>query len=213
MKKRLSTLILLALLLTSCQSSLFTDLVTSSGSQLYWDDFSSPETSDWPQVTDVNSTLGFVDGLYRMTVAVPNYQTWAVSSHIYSDVRVEADVVRNAGPLINLMGLICRYQDADNFYFFVISSDGYFSLGKFSTGVLSLVGQDMMAYSAAILLEGSNHLRFDCNGSTLAGYVNDTLVAMTDDASFRDGDAGLTAGALDEGGVDVSFDNFVVYKP
>lgn len=212
MRSRLSILILLVLLLASCQSSLFTDLV-ASGDKLFWDDFSSPETGSWPQVNDASSTLGFADGLYRMTVAVPNYQTWAVSGHVYSDMRVEADVARNAGPLINLMGLVCRYQDADNFYFFVISSDGYFSVGKYQAGVLSLVGQEMMAYNAAILIDGSNHLRFDCAGSTLTGYVNDTLVAMTNDASFRDGDAGLTAGTLDEGGVDVIFDNFVVYKP
>jgi hypothetical protein len=38
-------------------------------------------------------------------------------------------------------------------------------------------------------------------------------VAVTDDSAFRSGDAGLIAGTFDEGGVEISFDNFVVYKP
>ena len=214
MKFRNLVLLSLSLFLTACQSPLFADLVTSPGDKLYWDDFSTPAAdSSWPEITDANGVLGYANNAYRMAVFTPNYQTWAVSGHAYQDVQVEADVVRNAGPFINLMGLVCRYQDANNFYFFVISSDGYFAIGKFQAGTVSLIGQEMMAFNPAILQDASNHLRFDCTGSTLTGYVNGTPVGMTEDAAFPEGDAGLTAGALDEGGVDVSFDNFVVIKP
>lgn len=213
MRYRLSALLLLALLLTACQSALLTDLTTASGDKLFWDDFSSPEADSWPEMSDPNGTLGLADGAYRMTVTTPNYQTWAVPGQAYRDVRIEADVVRNAGPLINLMGLVCRYQDGDNFYFFIISSDGYYGLGKVQAGQLSLVGQQMMVFSASILQDSGNHMRFDCTGSSLTGYINGQMVAKSEDTSFRDGDAGFTAGTFDEGGVDVSFDNFVVYKP
>ncbi len=212
MKTRFFLLVLLALTLTSCQSFSLADLVTPSGGRLYWDDFSDPASGSWPEVSTSSSTLGFADGAYRMTVLEPNYQVWAISGYSYRNVRVEADMTRNAGPLINMMGLICRYQDGDNFYFFIVSSDGYYAVGKVRAGEITLVGQEMMAFSAAIRRD-DNHLRFDCVDSTLTGYVNDTMVAKTDDAAFRDGDTGLTSGAFEEAGVDVSFDNFVVYKP
>jgi hypothetical protein len=39
------------------------------------------------------------------------------------------------------------------------------------------------------------------------------LRILCKDSAFRDGDAGLMVGSFDDGGVDIRFDNFVVYKP
>ena len=77
-----------------------------------------------------------------------------------------------------------------------------------------LFGQQMMAYSDLIVKgDGPNHLRFDCIGNTLAGYVNGMPIANASDTDFSGGDAGLIAGAFSEGGVEISFDNFKVIKP
>jgi hypothetical protein len=43
--------------------------------------------------------------------------------------------------------------------------------------------------------------------------VNGQTLAITEDADFFSGDAGLMSGSYNDGGVDISFDNFVVYKP
>jgi len=205
--------LLLVLFLTACQSAWVAELVTQSGQALYHDDFSDP-SSGWPQTVSANGSLGYIDGVYRMVVQSAGYDLWAVSGQTYGDVQIEADATRLAGPVSNRFGLICRYQDMDNFYMFIISSDGYYAIGKIKNGAVSLLGQEMMAYSAAIV-QGSdpNHLRFDCIGNTLTGIVNGQAIANTSDADFSGGDAGLMAGAFDEGGVDVTFDNFVVIKP
>jgi hypothetical protein len=205
--------LLLVLFLTACQSAWVAELVTRSGQALYHDDFSDP-SSGWPQTVSANGSLGYIDGVYRMVVQSAGYDLWALSRQAYEDVQIEADATRLAGPVSNRFGLICRYQDMDNFYFFIISSDGYYAIGKIKNGAVSLLGQEMMAYSAAIG-QGSdpNHLRFDCIGNTLTGIVNGQAIASTSDADFSGGDAGLIAGAFNEGGVDVTFDNFVVIKP
>ena len=149
---------------------------------------------------------------YRMVVTAQHYNLWSFSGHAYQDVRVEADATRMAGPLENLFGLTCRSR-ADNFYFFAISSDGYYALGKMKNGTTSLLGQEMMAHSTAITLDtGINYLRFDCIGQTLTGYVNGQSVAIAEDADFPNGDAGLIVGTFDQPGADVAFDNFVVLK-
>ena len=203
----------LVVFLTACQSSLIAELVTQSGEALYHDDFSNP-ANGWPQTVSANGILGYADGTYQMLVQSAGYDLRAVSGQTYGDVQIEVDATRLAGPVYNRFGLICRFQDMDNFYVFIISSDGYYAIGKIKNGSASLLGQEMMAYSAAIVQgSGPNRLRFDCIGNTLTGTVNGQAIAITNDADFSGGDAGLITGAFDETGVDVSFDNFVVYKP
>jgi hypothetical protein len=203
----------LVICLAACQSSLIAELVTRSGQPLFHDDFSDP-SSGWPQAVSANGTLEYTDGAYRMLVQSTGYDLLAVSRRAYRDAQIEVDATRLEGPKDNRFGLICRFINIDNFYDFFISSDGYYAIGKIKDGAASLLGQAMMVYSAAIVQDGSpNHLRFDCVGNTLSGYVNGQVVATTSDADFSDGASGLIAGAFDESGVEVSFDNFVVVKP
>jgi hypothetical protein len=204
---------ILVILLTACQSAFLTDLMTQSGQALYHDDFSDP-TDGWPVGSDEIGSLEYSQGAYRVLVKSAGYDLWAVSRQTYGDVQVEVDTARLAGTSDNRFGLICRYQDVSNFYVFIISSDGYYAIALIRNGTSSLLGQEMMAYNAAIIHgDGPNHIRFDCIGNALTGYVNGQQVAVVNDSTYSTGDAGLLAGAFDEGGVDISFDNFMVIKP
>jgi len=205
--------LVLTFFLTACQGSWIAGLVTLPGQALYHEDFSNPR-SGWPQATSSTSSMGYQAGAYQMVVQAPMSDLQAVSGQSYGDVQIEVDATRQAGPVYNRFGLICRFDDMNDFYFFAVSSDGYYAIGKIKNGVTSLLGQEMMAFSAFILQGGEpKHLRFDCSGNTLKGYVNGQTLAITEDADFSSGDAGLMSGSYDEGGVDISFDNFVVYKP
>jgi hypothetical protein len=118
------------------------------------------------------------------------------------------------GPQENRLGLICRRKDDANFYYFVISADGYYGIGKVEDGKWSLLSGDQMQRHDAIQPGAKiNHLRADCIGNLLILYVNNQLVGSAQDVDFTSGDVGLLAGAFDVPGVDVYFDNFVVYKP
>jgi hypothetical protein len=210
---KIMSILILLIALTACQSAFIADLVTQSGQALFHDDFSDP-TDGWPEATDTTGSLGYSQGAYRIIVESAGYDLWAVSRQLYGDVQVEVDTARLAGTPDNRFGLICRYQDAENFYVFIISSDGYYAIAVIQNGTSALLGQEMMAYNAAIIHgDGPNHIRFDCIGNTLTGYVNGQLVAVADDSIFSSGDAGILAGAFDEGGVEISFDNFQVIKP
>jgi hypothetical protein len=203
----------LTICLTACQGSWIAGVVTLPGQALYHEDFSNAR-SGWPQAIGSTNSMGYQAGAYQMVVQAPMSDLQAVSRQSYGDVQIEVDATRQAGPVYNRFGLICRYEDMNDFYFFAVSSDGYYAIGKIINGATSLLGQDMMAYSTFILQAGEpKHLRFDCIGNTLKGYVNGQVLAITDDADFSSGDAGFMIGSYDEGGVDISFDNFVVYKP
>ena len=51
-----------------------------------------------------------------------------------------------------------------------------------------------MAYNPAILQDKPNHLRFDCIGETLKGFVNGQLIASGTDVDFSSGEAGWWQG-------------------
>jgi hypothetical protein len=203
----------LVILLSACRSSLISELAAQPGGTLFRDDFTDSSGS-WPQLSDPNGSLGIANGAYRIQVNLANYEVLAAPGHTFRDVQVEVDAARLAGPVQNMFGLACRSKNLKNFYFFAVSSDGYYALGKIVDGNPLLLGQEMMAPSAALIQgPGTNHLRLDCIGETLRGYINDQVIAISNDTDYSSGDVGLVAGALDTPGVDVAFDNFVVYKP
>ncbi len=207
------TLPFLLLFIAGCSFIPLQESVVAPGGVIFQDDFSDPK-SGWPQMAGSTQSMGYVDGGYRISVSEANYDQWAVPGYSFGDVKVAVEARHLEGPLVNRFGLICRYQDPRNFYFFVISSDGYKAIGKVQEGFQSLIDDDLMTFSNAIV-DGNeiNHLQFDCIGSQLSGYVNGQLVSQTTDADFAKGDAGLIAGTFDQGGVTAFFDNFIVTKP
>jgi hypothetical protein len=206
-------LLLLALAASACQSYRIADLLTESGGALFKDDFSDP-SSGWARSAAASGSMDYFGGGFRIWVDTVNYDLWSTPGLAFRDVRIETDVYLIGGPVENRFGLLCRYRDPQNYYFFIVSSDGYYGIGKLSGGVRTLLGQPMMAYSAAITRGiALNHLRADCIGQTLTLYVNGAPVGMAQDADLPDGDVGLLAGTFDEPGADAVFDNFVVIKP
>ena len=61
--------------------------------------------------------------------------------------------------------------------------------------------------------ENQNHLRADCANQSLALWVNDQKSLEARDPDFSSGGIGLTAGSYVSGGVDLYFDNFIVFTP
>ena len=214
MKLTRNILILITiLLLSACRSSWLAEWMTESGEVLFQDDFSTTEGS-WSKAENPEGVLDYYRTAFRITVNLPDYDFWTTPGLNFRDVHLEVDAGRLSGADDNRYGLVCRYQDAQNFYFFIISSDGYYAIGKVEEGVRSLLGQEMMAFHPSINLGMSpNHLRADCIGDTLSLYVNDQPVAVARDTGFSSGDVGLLAGSFDQAGVEILFDNFKVIKP
>jgi hypothetical protein len=207
--------VLLVFLLVACTPSSVPVLPTVSPAQagevLYQEEFED-NTTGWARVANDNGIMDYDGGGYRILVRQPKFNFWSVPERNFGDVRVEVDVIKIHGPEENRMGLMCRYQNGD-YYFFVISSDGYYVIGKFIGGMTLLLGQSEMQASEAIQVGTMNHLRADCIGDTLTFYVNFTEVTSATDADLPNGDVGVVAGAFSEPGVDVLFDHFVVIQP
>lgn len=182
-----------------------------SGSVLFEDEF-DVNTTGWDRFANEGGIMDYFEGGYRILVQRPGLNFWSTPEKDYGDVRIEVDTLKLAGPDENRMGLMCRYQ-AGNHYFFIISNDGYYAIGKFIDGQTALLGQSEMQPNALIQPNMINHLRADCIDNTLTFYVNFTEIASVQDDDLASGDIGVLAGSFSQPGVDVSFDHFVVMQP
>lgn len=206
----------LALTLSACQGLPLNvySFDVSSGDVLFQDDFSDP-ASGWKRIADESiGVLDYTDGSYGIVIAAPYQMLWASPQLEFEDVRVEVDVTNLNEPRDDDFGVVCRAKDKDNFYFAVISSDGYYGIGKVKNGVQRLVDIPAMLPSEDIK-QGTavNHLRVDCIAEEISLWVNNVLLHTVVEEDFRSGDVGLLAGTFDKPGTRVLFDNFTVIKP
>ena len=187
-----------------------------SGSVLFHDDFSNP-SSGWDQNTTADGTTDYATGGYRILVKTANLDMWANPGQtLQNDVRIEVDATKSAGPDDNGFGVICRYYDKDNFYKFLVTSDGYAGISMVSNGNVNIISSpDGKIQAVNNINKGaaSNHIRADCIGSTLTLYVNGNQVATASDSTLSGGDTGLFAQTYDTGGVDILFHDFNVSVP
>jgi hypothetical protein len=180
---------------------------------LYQDDFSDTN-SGWPINVDTDKSASYSDGQYLLQSFPAKQDVWAHPGEFFSDVRVEVDATKSLGPDNNDFGVVCRFVDDDNFYFFIISSDGYQAIGKYQAGEFSYLSSDQMESTSGINPGASlNKVRADCIGSTLTLYANGQQLSSVTDTSFATGDVGLIVGTFEDPNVGILFDNFVVYKP
>ena len=183
-----------------------------SGGVLFQDDFSR-NSSGWNRMQANEGIMDYDAGGFRILVNALQTNFWTSPSRNFTDVRIEVDEGKLAGPDENRIGLVCRFNGSD-YYFFIVSSDGYYGMGIFSGGKAALLGQAEMQPSENINKGlAINHLRADCVGSTLTFYVNGFQIAQAQDVTLASGDVGILAGTFATPGVDIVFDNFVVLQP
>lgn len=180
---------------------------------LFQDNFSDP-SSGWDQVSSDEGITDYIDGAYRIYVNDINTDIWANPGLNFTDTQIEVEATKVGGDDNNDFGIICRYQDVNNFYFFIISSDGYYGLGKVANGDQQLIGDESMPPSEIIKQgDATNLIQADCIGNQLAIYVNGVKLAEYVDTDFTSGDVGLLAGSFANPGTDIHFKNFKVLKP
>ncbi len=190
----------------------------STSKVLFQDDFSDTG-SGWDRVKDPSGSMtDYVDGRYRILVNESNTDIWAnPGKNFDGDVIVAVDAVRNSGPLDNDFGVLCRYQDGNNYYFFIISSDGYAAIGAVVKGDQKILsGEGKMVPSPQLPTdEGATyHITASCVGNTLTLTVNgNRILTVINSQLAPTGDVGLMAGTFEETGADILFDNFIVRRP
>lgn len=208
-----SLLVILVIILGACQgpSIIFE---SPSGAVLYQDDFSD-SSSGWENFHDPEKgTMDYFDSFYRVQV-LGEYQMLTTGPGLdFADVKLASDMLKVVGTSNDIFGLVCRMEDQDNYYFFVISSDGYYGIGKVIDGVQTMLGATGMLPSE-IISKGmaKNHLQADCIDENLVLSINGQELVSTEDGEIGTGDVGIIVGTMQDSENVVLFDNFSVINP
>lgn len=183
-----------------------------TGKRILHDDFHD-ESLGWDKAEDVEGLTGYADNKYKIDVKANYAILWATPK---SGFEIPVDVIigvtaHSTGNKENYFGLICRYQDVDNFYFLVISADGYYGIGKVVKGEHSLINRSEMPPTEAFDGNQEVSLRAECTGDRLALFANGKLLDEQNDTAFKAGYVGLLAASYTQE-VTVLFDDFDVYE-
>jgi hypothetical protein len=213
---RLSALLVLIALAASACAPRPTPLSVDPG-LLFKDDFSKTDTG-WDQYSGAEGAVNYDQGQYLIKIEQPNISLWGTPGLNLTDAAVTAEAAYAAGPVNNEYGLICRFTksgDKSSFYFFVVSSDGYYATGKVVKN--QRTNLDPADFKASpVINQGPtaiNHLAATCQGNIFTFTVNEHPLAKFKDTELTHGDIGLLAGSYDEAGVAIHFDNVAVRQP
>jgi hypothetical protein len=181
---------------------------------LFQDSFSS-KLKLWDNYSDINGAAEYRDGLYRIMVNQPHSVILAAPRGLnFKDVQILVQAKRTAGNPDNFFGILCRYQDRENFYQFSVSSDGYYDISKIRLGQRYPLTGDQLIPSDLIPQENKGMiLGASCIGDQIGLYVNGVELARVTDGDLDNGNVGLFAGTLDNPGTEITFDELVVLKP
>jgi len=189
-----------------------------SGYIYFQDDFNN-STSGWI-TTGENFSGDYIieydaDG-YRITIKIQDKDVPTFNPKLmYTDASIEVSATNtNLDISDNSFGIICRYTNNDNYYYLVITSDGFYDIGKNVNGVVdSIINPGGSMQQLNINLDPTNHLVAVCNGSTLTLSVNNNLLASVTDSSLTSGWVGLIASSYDYEDVIIRFNDISVAKP
>ena len=181
------------------------------GGVLFEDDFST-ERNGWLVKVEPEVEKGYEAGEYRITVFQPDFSSWTYPQPPLKlrDFALEVDAHLVGGSASDEFGVLVRYQDAtDDFYTFVISSDGTFRIQSYVDDAWA----DLVKWTKSTAILGDekvNRLRIVCQGDEMRFFANGILLAQVKDATLGAGNIGLLASAFDKGSVTVAFDNLRV---
>lgn len=205
------------LFLTACSqiSSVWSPTIydVPPGSILFYEDFSTDQNG-WKTWDQDGSIVRYQAEGFRFFVNQANYDYWSTPGYKFKNMKIDTDVIKVSGPDNNAFGVICRFVDAENYYAFLMSSDGYAGILRVLEGEYTLLNANTMEYTPVILQsEALNKISATCNETNLSLMINGEVIFDVQDQSFETGDVGLMVSSYDEPGVDILFDNLTVSQP
>lgn len=128
----------------------------------------------------------------------------------FDNYAIEVEATQEGGPNENDYGVMLRYVNKENFYYFQISGNGKYAFSKFQNGKWDTIIP--WTTSPAINKgKATNKLKAECIDDKFTLYVNDIRLRKCNDNAFSSGENGLFIGTHSIAGVHISFDNLKIW--
>jgi pSer/pThr/pTyr-binding forkhead associated (FHA) protein len=155
------------------------------------DSFEEP-TGNWSETIQSNFNLIQTDTSFEIEIFNQYFTAWS----LYDDLVLDDAILLTAGARLSeepgYYGIVFRYQDVNNFYYFRVDDRGIFEVGKRFEG--EFIPLHDPATSTAILPDGAaNKVAVTVEGDTFQAYINFEPVITVKDTTFGEGMAGMLA--------------------
>jgi hypothetical protein len=188
-----------------------------NGGTLFADSFDGEQDCGWVEYNRGGAVASIEDGVMSISTSSPGEIWWTNPIRSFDDVVIDVTATQIGGSSDNAYGIICRYQDEENFYLFLISGDGYYTIGKYQAGedrVTYLTEDGQYIASEHINQDqATNDIQARCIGNDLSLSVNGMPLLTVVDSEFSTGDIGLAVSTLQQGTVEIAFDDLTVMAP
>jgi hypothetical protein len=152
-----------------------------------FDDFSS-KALDWPEYDDGSTILRYENEAYSFQIAEPDYYDWVYAPVDFWPNSIQFDVWGLPGLQNGTMGVMCQFQDAENYYYVEIDlGTRDFILGKAQAGEyipLTIPDETGLNWLRAEPLKSSpdqvNRIDLSCYQDFMVLVINDSLVYHVD---------------------------------
>lgn len=182
---------------------------TAPSGLVFTDDFDD-ESGGWKLATGTRGKNYIADGELHIEMIQAGSIAWSSRTKgTWADMVFEVDARQVAGSDHNDYGVMFRYQDAQNFYRFIITGESRYQVSKYVNGQWSTL-VNWKSSSAIKKGVATNHLKVVCRGNAFECYVNDAQVTTFTDGDLDEGGIGLAVGSYDTADVYVAFDNVCV---
>ena len=179
--------------------------------ETFSDDFDTPNKGNWTIFNESAVVSEWRNGRFAFDFNEAMMTATSITNDLdLSDVVVQMEVYRVGDVIENDMGLVCRYQDQDNYYSMSFGNDDYVTIYKTVAGTWTALFNEFVDTD----LSGDYHqMTISCIGTELSLFIDGNLMAKVNDSELSTGDVGLISGTYDSVPVVLEFDNFVVYTP
>lgn len=179
--------------------------------ETFSDDFDTPNKGNWTIFNESAVVSEWRNGRFAFDFNEAMMTATSITNDLdLSDVVVQMEVYRVGDVIENDMGLVCRYQDQDNYYSMSFGNDDYVTIYKTVAGTWTALFNEFVDTD----LSGDYHqMTISCIGTELSLFIDGNLMAKVNDSELSTGDVGLISGTYDSVPVVLEFDNFMVYTP
>ncbi len=177
--------------------------------RVFRDDFSDP-ASGWEVFDDEGAAAAYRNDQFVITVKRSDYYATAESGRAFETPAVRVTAMNPSGSTGSAVGIVCRYQDQDNFDLLAVGTNGTAAILRSDGGDLSvLTGSGRWSRSAAVPVGARRYrLRAECGTDRLSLAVDDRRVLAVP-ASGPPGTIGLFVVGTGE----IRFDDFAATEP
>lgn len=186
-------------------------LAQPAGHRIIFDDFSDPRTGWTEHAANGGIELAYRDGTYQVIMTTPTPLQLVWSGIRFADGAISVDIADLAPSVPHPQGVFIRGIDTENYYGFVVQSDGTFNVFRWDNGTYYGESPTNSPLPPGLYSnDGPNALDVMAEGPALRFFVNFQEVFYIQTTRWNDGDAGLLFGNLTLDRAATVYDNWRV---